>query len=164
MERQEITEDMGIHNQWFDDAKEIRVCELEQFVRHLIDDYKHDYGTIVHAICAAMDAAFHSIESCGQGGITGFQAGFIGWHMVEKFMNLGDGPKRIVTINDMLYPTCENKFRSIPKPWWDTLQSEAERLLHDHKDDEYVAVQVRDHWQSIVDGKVPFYMSVEEEH
>ena len=59
--------------------------ELAEFI-NFISNTPLGYGTVVYAQCAAMLAAQHVMNKGKQGGITGFQAGFIGWEMVKKFM------------------------------------------------------------------------------
>lgn len=50
--RLEITEEMNIHEEWYADAENQTMDTLLPFLNHLMNDYNHDYGTIVHALIA----------------------------------------------------------------------------------------------------------------
>ena len=149
---QTITEKMGIHKQWYEQAKLLKTPkELKEFMERLINDYSHDYGTIVHAICASMLGAYYVIENSPQGGITGFQAGCIGWKMVEKFMGI-NFPARIISFENMLYPQYEDKFTTISLEIWKILQEKAKEKLEKEK----LSEKMKAHLESIVKGEVPF--------
>lgn len=74
-----------------------------------IKEFNHDYGTIIYGCMAAMIAAFKVINNGPRGGITGFQAGFLGWECVHKFMMI-NGPCRIIDYNNMLFPQYADEF------------------------------------------------------
>lgn len=84
------TTEQEFREQAYEIAKSVNTTdELAEFVK-FISNVPLDYGTAVYAQCAAMLAAQHVINESEQGGITGFQAGFIGCEMVKKFMSVGD--------------------------------------------------------------------------
>ncbi len=156
---QAITEEMGIHKQWYEQAKLLKTSEeLKEFVDKLINDYSHDYGTIVHAICASMLGAYYVIENSPQGGITGFQASCIGWKMVKKFMMV-KSPARILEFENMLYPYSEDVFTTVPLKTWKFLQEKAREKLEKEK----LSERMKAHLESIVEGKVPFGWKVKKE-
>src|SRR5690349_20327046 len=70
-----ITEESGEHKQWYVDAHapEMTLETLPEFLRHLTEDYHHDYGTICHALAAGAIATAYAMDRSPQGGITGFQ-------------------------------------------------------------------------------------------
>jgi hypothetical protein len=153
-----ISEEMGIHKEWMVEAKEMTVEKLPEFVRKLTEDYRHDYGTICHAIAAAAVAAAWAVERSPTGGISGFQAGCVMWEIIRGWGAFGgpDSPLRIQNLDDLLYPQYRDKFTSISKEVWLRLKAKAaENLEGPHGTD-----NVRAHWQSIVDGRVPFGFSV----
>jgi hypothetical protein len=68
---------------------------------------------------------------------------------------------KLINYDDMLYPQLEHKFeKTITPDVWDALQTEAAARLKEHPD--WTHPNVVSHWQSIVDGKVPFGYSVQE--
>lgn len=162
--RQPITEEMGIHKAWYD-VKPKTPDELAAFVRMLLTEYSHDYGTICHAAAAAALAGVRTINADqDQGGITGFQAYQIMFQFVHKWLQI-DGPFGVREFRDMLYPQNEVKFRSIPLTVFGWLQEQAKAKLAEaaaEADGVHAAKTVLDHWQSLVDGKVPFGYRVKE--
>lgn len=155
---------------WFAQAREVK--NLDQFhalYRRLNEQYVQDYGTCVHAITALAVAAawLGNGSELARGGITGFQAGCVQWGFITRWMNK-EGAMRLLEYRDMLYPQNAEKFeRRISKETWDDLQAQASKLLAEHQLKPMDLVQggesvfsphpaVRAHWQSIVDGVVPF--------
>lgn len=153
-----ITEEMGIQEKWYKEAKEINIEELPEFIRKLTENYSHDYGTICHAVTAGALASAWAINNSPTGGITGFQASIIMWQFIKKWMHYKDEPMRLIKYQEMLYPQYDYKFKTISEDTWKWIQNEAEKSL---KNKENVHPNVKKHWQSIVDGKVPFGYKVE---
>lgn len=157
---EKITEEQGLHKPWYDEAKAMTPDKLGEFIRKLTQNYEHDYGTICHACAAAAIAAAQAVNHSDQGGITGFQAGCIMWSFVRHWMHI-DGPMRLVKYEDMLYPQYADKFSEISKETWEFLQAEAKK--HIAESAEHAHPAVISHWQSIVDGAIPFGLRLENE-
>ncbi len=131
--------------------------ELADFVTK-ITNQPHDYNTIVYGCMAAMQAAFKVVNNSPMGGITGFQAGALGWECVREFMMI-DGPARIISYNDMLYPQYQHKFeKTITPQTWENLQQEAKKKLETDRNG--ASDRVVGHWQSVAGGTTPFGYSV----
>lgn len=154
-----ITEEGGEHKKWYEEAKKVTVKTLPAFVEKLTTKYKHDYGTICHAVSASALAAAHAVDHSEVGGITGFQAGCIMWGFVTEWLGLQGKPVRLTEFSNMLYPQYEADFHSISKATWEYLQKEATKNL---KSKEGVATGIKEHWQSIKNGIVPFGYSVKD--
>lgn len=147
-----LTEEENHHLTWYD-VRPKSPEELASFVRSLLRDYSHDYGTIVHAAAAAALAAVHTVNADeAQGGVTGFQAGAIAHLFMRKFLQI-DGPMRIREVRKMLYPHYKDEFGTIDAKTFAWLQDRARELLSERTD---ASEACRAHWQSIVDGTVPF--------
>lgn len=130
--------------------------ELNNLLDEIIE-YGHDYGSIVYGCMAAMKAAFNVVERSPNGGITGFQAGCIGWECVHEFM-MTKPPCKLIDYNNMLYPQYQDKFeKTISQTTWDALQKKAGENLNEKRSasDNIVA-----HWQSVRDGKIPFGFTI----
>lgn len=158
--RKAITEkDKEIIESWFKEAKEgMNMEKLPAFLSHLMNDYEHDYGTICHALVAGAIATCWAMDNDPhQGGITGFQAGFVMWGFITRWMHK-EGPLKLMEYHDMLYPQMENKFEKTVSPdTWKWLQDEARKLLEDKSTDNFPpSPSVKAHWESIVAGNVPF--------
>jgi len=118
-----------------------------------ISTYNHDYGTIVYGCAAAMRGAFNVINKGASGGITGFQAGCLGWQLVEDYMSI-KAPARILDFKNMLYPQYEAEFqKTISKDAWELLQKKDKKQI---EETERVHPDVLAHWNSIVEGNIPF--------
>lgn len=147
-------EDKEVIEGWKSRSKEQTLETLPEFLRELTQDYGHDYGTIVRAMGAGMMATLWAMNRSTCGGITGFQASYVGWEVARELLSL-QGPARIMDFHDMLYPQYDRKFaQSITPETWHWLQAEARKNLEER--DPHVHRDVVTHWQSIVDGVVPF--------
>lgn len=133
--------------------------KLPEFINHLLNDYTHDYGTICHAIAAGAVATAWAMNNDPHGGITGFQAGAVMWEFVRNWMH-EDGPMKLVRYDTMLYPQYEDHYdKVISKSTFDYLQEKARENLE--RGEAHPSVMA--HWQSIVDGNVPFGYSIKED-
>ena len=162
MSRKPITEDMNLQDEWYKRAYNMKPDDFPEFFRELTEDYEHDYGTVCHAMAAiglAAMWAFNKSEGA-RGGITGFQAGCVMWKVI-RHMNYEDNKcgLRLLNMDDLLYPQYEHKFCSISSDTWETVKKEAQKRLSErgtaHPD-------VVSHWESIVNGKVPFELRIED--
>jgi len=141
----------------YEKAKKVKTKEELVLFLDEIMEFKHDYGTIVYGCVAAMKAAMKVINASPKcGGVTGYQAGFMGWEMIRDLMMV-EGPLKLVDFNNMLFPQYEDKFQqTITSEIWEELQKKAKANLLEREG----AEKCRKHWQSIVDGEVPFGWSV----
>jgi hypothetical protein len=156
--KQSITEEMNIHKEWYEEAEKQDITTLQSFIQHLINDYHHDYGTICHAITAAAIASAKTVNRSGQGGITGFQASCIMWEFITRWMRF-ESPMKLLDYDHMLYPQYANDFHSMSKDTWRWIQDEAKKRL---TDSDYANETVKAHWQTIMNGIVPFGYEVRE--
>ena len=149
-----------IIDSWFDyDALKNR--SLDDFIKHLQNDYEHDYGTICHAIAAAGVQTMRHVNRGLQGGITGFKAGAVMWGVLRHWNHV-DGPARILQYEDMLYPQYEYKFKTIDSETHKYLIKMAnDRLV---ENEEHVHPNVRAHWQKVAAGIIPFGYTIEGEN
>lgn len=156
---EESKEFQEVKQEWFKQAKEIKsIEELTGFINHLLNDYVHDYGTVVRAI-SAMTFATACMGATIEG-ITGFQAGFVMWDFI-RWWQYPDNKTgmRLLDYDKMLYPQYNKHFsKIISKATWEKLQEEAKRKLEEGAGVD----KVQKHWQSIIDGVVPFGFEVEE--
>lgn len=161
--KKQITEEMKEHEQWYIDAKEHTLETLPAFLNHLLNDYEHDYGTICHALAAGAIATMKAMNKTPQGGITGFQAGAIMWEFIKNWMHF-DGPMRLLTYKDMLYPLNEDTYMTISKDTHEWLIKEAkDRLSLSKEENEFISQNIRDHWEKIAAGEVPFGYKLKDE-
>lgn len=161
MEKKRITEEIGLDKEWYAEAKEMTAEKLPEFIRHLTEDYSHDYGTIIKAMGAAAIAAVNAIDNSDQGGITGFQASCLNleflrnWYYTSNKCGL-----RLIDYDKMLYPQYYDRFNTISATTWKKIQETAKTYLNSY---DLASDAVRKHWKSIVDGVVPFGYTVVED-
>lgn len=155
-----ITEEMGIHKAWYAEAREMTADKLPEFIRRLSHDYEHDYGTICHAIAAAAVGAAWAVERSPHGGITGFQGGAIMWEFMRHWNHV-EGPARLLTYDDLLYPQYAHKFTAITEDTWKYIQKKAKEQIAEKNGNDSIHPDVLAHWRSVADGNVPFGLQVE---
>lgn len=134
--------------------------DLTAFLKDVEENYNTDYGGAPRAIAQASLAVAWRLANVF--GITGFQAGCTMWDFVSdwSYPNNKTG-MRIMDYDDMLYPQYAYRFeRTIPTWVWEEMQKEARERLNDKRS---AHPDVRAHWQSIVDGVVPFGYKVSDE-
>lgn len=155
MDKQPITEEMHLEKEWFEEAKSVEsIEELSKFVDKMLNSYEHDYGTAVHAIAACSVAC--SWLGAHVEGITGFQASLVMWDYIRNWTKTGNEcGLRLIDYDDFLYPQYEYKFaKVISEEVWAAIQEGARKHLD--KDNGSACPAVRLHWESIVNGTVPF--------
>lgn len=159
--KEAITEESKIQDEWYKEAEKMTAEKLPAFIEKLTTKYVHDYGTIAHA-CSAALATAHVIDRSECGGITGFQAGFVWWGFVSRWLHI-EGPAKLVTYEDMLYPQYEHKFEKvISKETHQWLMKEANKKLKEAKEKSYeVSPVILDHWKKIASGALPFGYTLE---
>jgi len=148
--------------QWEKEAKEMTIGSLPSFIEKLTTHYEHDYGTVCRAIaCVAIASANATMRTPACDGITGFQAGCIQWDMIRLWgiFNSVTGLK-IIDHDELLYPHNEAEFRTISRNVWVKVQKEARDKL---KYNPNANPSVIKHWNTIVDGKIPFGLTLESE-
>lgn len=127
--------------------------ELVTFLERVKDTCNTGYGTAPRAIAqAALATAWYLSDKFG---LTGFQASCTMWDFIEgwTYSNNKCG-MRIVDYDNMLYPQYADNFdKAISKDVFLVLQKEAKRNLQERKSAHPAVIS---HWQSIVDGNVPF--------
>lgn len=139
---------------------------LPKFIDHLMNDYIHDYGTSAKAVAAAaLGAAW---ATCKKQGLTGFQGGFVMWLFIRGWNKTDNKTSlRLLDFDKMLYPQYKEEFdKTMSKRTWEAIQKEAKRKIEedDKRGDEGKAnYHVKSHWQSIIDGKIPFGYTIKEE-
>lgn len=48
--KQTIAEEMNIQDEWYKEADTMTMDKLPAFLDHIMNDYNHDYGTIVNGV------------------------------------------------------------------------------------------------------------------
>lgn len=154
-----IAEEDNVHLEWYERAKSQTLETLPAFMNELATAYKHDYGTIVHALAASAVAACWAMNAGPQGGITGFQSGAVFWEFTKHWHGV-TGPARLLRYDNALYPQYADSFTSVSPETWEWMQEEAKKRLGEKSEGAHPAVIA--HWQSVANGQVPFGLLVRE--
>ena len=99
----------------YEKAKKVKTKkDLNALLKEVVDSKDLDYGKIVYAISACMKATCNYVNRSRVGGITGFQAGIIGWEMIRKYL-IADNKlgMKILDFDNLLYPQYEDEFDKI---------------------------------------------------
>lgn len=152
-----MTDELELKAAWMAEAQKQTMVTIGPFLKKLAA-HTPSYGTTPRAVAAAAVGAAWALDSSPNGGITGFQAGCVMWDFIQSWHGTGDRPMQLIDFQDALYPQYHERFTTMSKDTWEWLQKEAAASLA--KDGRYVHADVHAHWQSIVDGVVPFGLSV----
>lgn len=139
--------------------KQIKTFEdLVEYLKDIKDNYNTGYGAAPRAIAQAVLATAWFLAS--EFGITGFQASvtmwdfLLGWSFTDNKCGM-----KIVNYDKFLYPQYEDYYgKTLSESTFKEIQKVAKEML----ENESAAHIVRKHWQSIVDGNVPFGYKIEE--
>ena len=136
------------------------IKELPSLLEEMLQD-ANDYGSIARCLGLGANATARAMDRHNNGGITGFQSGFVMWTFIREWMysNNQCGLK-LVDYDNMLYPQYEYKFeKTISKDIWENLQKQAKENLS--KDT--ASPSVMNHWKSIAEGNIPFGYTISED-
>jgi hypothetical protein len=160
--RESSPEFSQLKEEWHERAKNARTIEDFEALYNDLLSYAHDYGTIVHATWELMYAAFALIEYSEKGGLSGFQAAFLGWNAIDAFIRSRGSGARILFYDDLLYPQYDRHFckQLILRKTAEALQAQAKDLLVGHED---VAESIHKRWTEIAEGRFPSFVEVTDE-
>lgn len=150
--------DGEIIEMWWKDAQGCNsIEEACAFATRLLRDYRHDYGTICHALAAGTLAMAWGMNREPEGHITGFQSGFVMWGFVKRWMSI-DGPVRLTQYDQLLYPQYDHQWQSISEETMESLQKIAQKQLEEFSGSDVV----RERLELVASGKLPEFMRVSE--
>lgn len=137
-------------------AKRKKIRSRHDLIGFLIDveeNYNTSYDTAPEAIAQACLAVGYYLSN--KFGITGFQAGWTMWQFIRGWSKTNNKTGlRLIDYDDMLYPQYDDEFgKTISSETWESLKTEAAKNLAESPGAHPNVVR---HWQSIVDGEVPF--------
>lgn len=155
-------DEFEVKNYILEKGKNIKFSqELVELIEEVKNNFNNGYGIAARSVgaVAACVAEYLSKEM----GLTGFQASCAMWDFIYAFMYSDNKcGMKLVSYDDMLYPQYYDNFHntSISKYTWEALQKQAKKNLEEKT---YLASpSVIKHWQSIVNGRVPFGYVVKE--
>ena len=159
--KQQLTEEtaQALIEAWYAQA---RACESSEqaraFADHLINDYIHDYGTIVHAAAAGAIAMAYAVS---QGELTGFQAGCLFWSFGRQWLQWQDAPRRLVDYSKLLLPQYDQEFNTISRSTANWLIDEAAKRISNTGASTRTHPSVYQRWVEISQGRLPSFITIE---
>jgi len=126
-------------------------------IKQLLDKNPEDAMSAL--ILAAGNLAIHSLKKP----ISKDTAGKVMWNFIRHWLpDFASSPLRLLIYEDMLNPAFEKHFTTITPDILHWLQEKAKWNLENIKD---ASDELKQHWQSVVEGKIPFGIKllVEEE-
>ena len=141
----------ALRDAWYSEAEKQTVETLPAFIK-MLNEYSHNYDTVIYATNAAALAASWVMSKYH--GITGFQSSAVMWEYIQNWgCGCKNKPLCLIKYEEMLYPMFDYKFTTIDKRTWDWIRKQARENLCEIT---YADESVKARWQSIIDGKVPF--------
>lgn len=153
-------EDINLEN-LYSVAKKQTPETIGEFVNKVMSMEGMNYDTVVHCVAAcALAGAAAANNHKENGGITGFQAGYVMWLFIRNYLYEDNKcGLKMVDFDDMLYPQHKEHFEKvITKDVWENLQKEATHELEEYGNGMWP--ERKKHLQKIVDGVAPFGYSV----
>ena len=140
---------------WYEEARSVSLATLGPFLDKILKGTKHSYDSLMFTHSIAALAAVSAVEAHFAHPMK-FMDHYhrIARAFVGKLLNIS-GPFSIRTGDDMLYPQNKSKFTEVPSILAAYLKEEATRLLKERKSEE-VHPEVREHWERLAKGELPF--------
>ena len=134
--------------------------EALKFIKVLARTYEYDDDMLCEALVYSMLAGATAFaREYGLKTLTLEQTQWVLWSFLGKWLQT-DEPIRLLRISYMLEPEMREVFNTaLPRSFFDWLQEAAKERLEALPD---ASKERREHWQSIVDGAVPFGYTLEE--
>lgn len=140
-----------VYEEW--KAKANAVQNLEDFNTFYkeLTEHKHSYDSVVWACQLVSIAAFKAFNRSPQGGITGFQLGFVGGGYLQEMLHL-KGPVFLLKAEDLLSEYKAGDYIArLDKESHTWLREEARKRL----DGENLHEDAREHLQKMAEGWLP---------
>lgn len=84
------------------------------------------------------------------------------WQFIRHWLpEFAFSPLRMVIYEDLLYPQFEKNFKTITPDIFKWVQESAKSSLEKHKS---ASPTLKAHWQSIIDGQIPYGLMLEEDY
>lgn len=151
---------------WAEKAYQTDLEQIPEFVRGIVDNYKHTGISKVNVVNIAMTCMLKQFFDNKLFEMTEPEVDTAKWTLIKMlFPAMGDGPISLIKWNNLLSRTAEPYFKSISQGTFDDIRSTASLLYNKYKDEPGTySPEDLAHWKSLIDGNVPFgYRIIEEE-
>ena len=140
-------------------AKQQTPETIGKFITDVMTMDDIDYATVVDCIAACAIAGAAAANNHKNGGITGFQAGYVMWQFIRNYMyEHNKCGLRMIDWDKMLYHQDESSFdKVIPQNVFERLQNQAKEEIQI----KWLSEKQKQHLQNIIDDIPPFGYSIE---
>ena len=139
-------------------AKQQTPETIGMFINDVMSMDDIDYGNVIDCIAACAIAGAAAADNHKNGGITGFQAGYVMWQFIRNYMyEHNKCGLRMIDWDNMLYHQDESSFdKVIPQNVFERLQNQAKEEIQI----KWLSEKQKQHLQNIIDGIPPFGYSI----
>lgn len=148
---------------YLDEAAEVRTKGALMAFMTKLEGESLDYGTVTYAMAACALAATTVFDNGPNGGITGFQAGFVMWAFIQRF-TMEDGPMTLIKWRNMIYPQYQDKFanpKEIDRDLYEEIVDHARQTLEASGINMHERVMT--HMVEVAAGRLPWGYTVKQE-
>ena len=135
-----MDKELELRKEWLAKARKQTLETLPDFINNILNNNPMSYNLAPYAVGVIASAAAWAVND--KIGLTGFQAGFAMWAMIEGWLGESRVGKELIDYENMLYPQYEDYYKARN----DTIDS-----------DRFLAHQI-----NILRGKVPFGYTIED--
>ncbi len=148
-------EDMA---KWAEEAYGLSIDELPKFIHELVEKYDHSSISKVNMVNIAVTCILNNFYQEKVVPMTEPEVMTSKWTLIKMlFPEVGDGPISIIKWNNLLSPSSDPYFHSIPDDVFVDIQESAKLLVERHEAGrEVFSDEELEHWKSIIDGQVPY--------
>ena len=122
-----MNKELELRKEWLDKSRKQTLETLPDFIQNILHECPMTYNFAPHVVGIIASAAAWATND--KVGLTGFQAGFTLWDIIDGWMHESSVGRRLIDYDKMLYPQYEDYFteKTIPKHMWKNLQKEARK-------------------------------------
>lgn len=153
---------MPLKQELYDKIKQVdSIDKFNSFYKEITNQPINE-GNIVEMASAFILAAANTLVQKYPKMFTKDRSGEIMWNFIRSWLpEFSFSPLRMLIYEDLLYPQFARNFKTISQDIFEWIQNTAKNHLERHKD---ASPDLKVHWQSIIDGQIPYGLILEEEY
>ena len=120
-----MNKELELRKEWLAKARKQTLETLPDFINDILNNNHMSYNLAPYVVGAIASASAWAVND--KIGLTGFQAGFAMWTMIDGWLGESSVGRELIDYEKMLYPQYEDYFtkHTISKYVWENLQKEA---------------------------------------
>lgn len=143
---------------WAERAYETDLDELPAMIHEIVEKYNFESIQKINLVVVSTVALLKNFYENRLFDMSEQEVDQSKWIILKSiFPNIGDGPVSIMKWNNLLSPTSDPYFHTIPAEIFADIQDSARLLIERHESGKQNFSDIEmDHWRSIVSGVAPF--------